>query len=111
MCFYPENQSEAKYRYLGRQQVDGHQTFVIDFAQIPDQVCLPTRVDFNGALVPVLNQGVAWIDQSDFRIDLMRTDLLAPRPDVHLQKMTSEVHFRELRLPEVASSLWVPIEQ
>jgi hypothetical protein len=40
----------------------------------------------------------------------MRTDLLAPRPDVYLQKMTAEVRFKELPLAEGGTPLWVPDE-
>jgi hypothetical protein len=40
----------------------------------------------------------------------MRTDLLAPRPDVYLQKMTAEVHFTQPPLPQSGSRLWVPDE-
>lgn len=110
MRFYPSNQHESKFRYLGQQQLDGHQAFVIAFAQIPDAVRFPTQVEFGGTSIPALDQGVAWIDQSDFRIVRMRTDLLAPRPDIYLQKMTAEVHFTELVLPQSSSSLWVPDE-
>jgi hypothetical protein len=110
MRFYPANQTESRFRYLGRQAIDGHQTFVIAFAQIPDAVHFPTRVQFGGTPIAVLDQGVAWVDQTDFRIVRIRTDLLAPRPDIYLQKMTAQVHFTELRLPPMVSSLWLPDE-
>jgi len=108
--FYPSNQSESRFRYLGRQQIDGHQTVVIGFAQIPDAVRYPSHFEFGGASIGVLDQGIAWIDQADFRIVRMRTDLLAPRPDVYLQKMTTEVHFAELDLPQSDLKVWVPNE-
>ena len=58
----------------------------------------------------MLSQGVAWIDASDFRILRLRKDLLAPRPDIYLRTLTSEVRFSEVRVPEVADPLWFPLE-
>lgn len=108
--FYPSHQSESRFRYLGQQSIDGHRTSVIAFAQVPDAVHFPTQVSFGGARIAVLEQGVAWVDHTDFRIVRMRTDLLAPRPDVYLQKMTAEVRFKELPLAEGGTPLWVPDE-
>jgi hypothetical protein len=110
MRFCPSHQAESRFRYLGSQRIDGHQTFVIAFAQIPDRVHFPTQVEFGGRPIAVLDQGVAWVDQTDFRIVRIRTDLLAPRPDIYLQKMTAEVHFTELLLPKMDSSVWLPDE-
>jgi hypothetical protein len=40
----------------------------------------------------------------------MRTDLLAPREDVGLERLTTEIEFGEVRLPEVSTPLWLPHE-
>jgi hypothetical protein len=58
----------------------------------------------------VLFQGIAWIDEADFRIVRLRTDLLAPRPDIFLKTLTSNVRFFEVRIPVqgAAVSLWMP---
>jgi hypothetical protein len=110
MRFYPSNQSESRFRYLGEQAIDGRQTFVLAFAQVPDAARFPTQVEFGGAMISVLEQGIAWIDQTDFHIVRIRTDLLAPRPDLYLQKMTAQVHFTELLLPQSGPRLSVPDE-
>lgn len=106
--FYPSNQPECKFRYLGRQKIAGRDIFVVAFAQIPEQVRFPAQVEFGGKLVGVLDQGIAWIDPTDFHILRIRTDLLAPRPDIYLQKLSADVHFAQLSLPQISSSLWVP---
>jgi len=106
----PANQAESRFRYLGRQRMDGHVTVVLAFAQIPDKVKFPGQVRLQGLSVPVLLQGIAWIDESDFRIVRLHTDLLAPRLDIYLRTFTSEVLFSEVRVPEVADSLWLPQE-
>ena len=110
VLFHPGNLAESRFRYLGRQRMDGHSTVVLAFAQLPDKVKFPGQVNVGGALVPLLYQGIAWIDESDFRIVRLRTDLLAPRPDFFLRTLTSEVRFSEVRVPELTDPLWLPQE-
>lgn len=40
----------------------------------------------------------------------MRTDLLAPRPEIGLDRQTTEVTFNQVQLPDVAAPLWLPSE-
>ena len=53
-----------------------------------------------------------WVDESDFRIVRLRTDLLSPRPDIYLRSLTSKVLFSEvqIRAPEAIDPLWLPLE-
>ncbi len=112
VLFHPGNLAESRFRYLGRQRMDGHATAVLVFAQIPDKVKFPGQVKFQGTSIPILFQGIAWVDETDFRIVRLRTDLLSPRPDIYLRKLTSEVLFSEVRIraAEGAGPLWLPHE-
>lgn len=108
---FPGNQSESKFLYLGQQEVDKRNTFVFAFAQIPERVKFPTQFVLSaGTTVSIMLQGVVWIDSSDFRIVRMREDLLAPRPDIHLEKLSTEVRFAETAMPRAGVSLWLPQE-
>jgi hypothetical protein len=62
----------------------------------------------NRKSVLILYQGIAWIDAAGYQILRIRTDLLAPRPDINLKKQTTEIEYAEVRLPQVSSSLWLP---
>jgi poly(3-hydroxybutyrate) depolymerase len=110
VLFHPGNLSESRFRLLGRQRMDGHATFVLGFAQTPEKVKFPAHVNFLDASIPVLFQGIAWIDESDFRIVRLRTDLLAPRPDIFLTTLTSDVRFFEVRIlvQDAKVALWMP---
>ena len=110
VIFHPGNLYESRFRCLGRQHMDGHDTIVVAFAQLPDKVRFPGEVKLQGQSVPMVYQGIAWVDESDFRIVRLRTDLLAPRPDIHLQTLTREVLFSDVRLPETSELLWLPQE-
>ena len=56
----------------------------------------------------MLLQGIAWIDQSDFRIVRLRTDILAPQPQVNFQKQTSNIVFGPVHIATLDSELWLP---
>jgi hypothetical protein len=108
--FHRANLPESRFRFLGHQQMDGHSTLVVAFAQIPDKVRSPGQVNVAGTSIAVLFQGIAWIDESDFRIVRLHRDLLAPRPDIKLRALSSDVLFGEVRLPKVSEALWLPRE-
>ena len=55
----------------------------------------------------MLVQGIAWIDKSNFQIVRLRTDLLAPRREIKLYRLTSTVTFSEVQLSAV-TPLWLP---
>jgi hypothetical protein len=108
--FYPGNRPESRFRYLGQQVIDNHKALVVAFAQIPGAVKSPAQFLFGSTPVSLLFQGVAWVDSSDFRILRMREDILAPRPDIYLNRFTSKIRFEEIQIPKAASSLWLPKE-
>ena len=108
--FLPRNQSAARFRYLGQQTNGGLRCYVVAFAQKPGWATITGRVGYEGRFVLILHQGIAWIDEASFRIVRLRVDLLAPRPDIGLERQTTELHFAETRLPQTASPLWLPQE-
>jgi hypothetical protein len=111
ICNYFSNalQPESKFRYLGDQKMGSRDTYVIAFAQQPSVATLfTTLTGANGQSVNMLMQGIAWVDKSNFQIVRMRTDLLAPRPEVGLNRETTDVTFSKVQLLDVAVPLWLP---
>jgi hypothetical protein len=108
IAFSPENKSESQFRYLGEQKIDGQNTFVIAFAQVPGMVRVPGMIAAVGKTIPLLYQGVAWIDQSDFMVRQLRTDILVPQPQIGLTMLTSKVYFGPVRIPELNWTLLLP---
>lgn len=108
LIFSSLNQPESRFRILGRQKIDGHATVVIGFAQIPGAIDYPGEFRTDKESIPMLLQGVAWIDESDFRIVRLRTDLLAPQPEVGFQEQTSNIVFGPVRIAALDSELWLP---
>src|ERR1022692_588469 len=58
--------------------------------------------------VPMLLQGIAWVDQTDFRIVRLRTDLLAPQPQVDFKKQTTNIVFGSVPIASLDLVLWLP---
>jgi hypothetical protein len=108
IVFSSPNQVESRFRYLGEQHTDGHSTFVIGFAQIPGSTESPARILADRESIPMLLQGIAWVDQSDFRIVRLRTDLLAPQPEIQVQKQTANILFGPVNIARLDSALWLP---
>ncbi len=106
--FHPYARSESRFRYLGRQKIKGLETSVVAFAQKPGKVQSPGEVHIQGKPIVILSQGVAWINESDFQIVRLRTDLLAPRPDVGLERLTTDLSFGEVRIAGTRSALRLP---
>ena len=109
VVFSSPNQQESRFRELGEQKMDGHNTFVIGFAQAPGEVGYPGRfMDAQGNSAPMLLQGIAWVDSSDFRIVRLRTDLLAPLLEIGFKKQTSNIQLGPVRITDHEGELWLP---
>ncbi len=108
LFFFRANQAESRFRFLGEQKIDKHDTFVIAFAQNPGRDRLNTIVDSPTGPCSVPSQGVAWIDQSNGQILRMETDLLFPVPSIHLTQLRTVLAYSEVLIPERDLRLWLP---
>ena len=109
--FHPIHQSGSSYRYLGWQSKEPS-SHVIAFAQRPGMAQVGGSFTSDSMLLPtkMLYQGMAWIDPKSYQIVRMRTDLLAPRPDVRLYQQTTEIWFSEVHFGATPQAFWVPRE-
>jgi len=107
--FYPANRSESSFRYLGQQKIDGRRTYVLAFAQKPGSVRLPGELRFRDQTILVYYQGIAWVEESDFRILRLRMDLL-PASDLPVTQLTAEIQFAETQATGFTTPLWLPRE-
>jgi hypothetical protein len=104
-------QPESTFRYLGDERIGPRDTYVVAFAQKPGQATLfVTMAERGGTRVHMLTQGIVWVDKSNFQIIRMRTDLLAPNPEIGLEQQTTVVTFSKVQLLDVATPLWLPME-
>ncbi len=108
LYFHPLYQSKATFRYLGRQMIEGQETIVLAFAQRPDTGPVLARFEAGTRSVPILHQGIAWVDPATYRIVRMRTDLLKIPHEIELERLTTEVQFDSVRFKMSPTEVWVP---
>ena len=103
-------QWDSRFLYLGSQKIGGHDTYVVAFSQLPSEahVAVTLRAR-DGSRLRLLSQGVAWVDKASFHIRQLRTDLLAPQPEVGLAEQTTTITYGEVRFAD-AAPLWLPRE-
>ncbi len=58
----------------------------------------------------MFSQGVAWIDTATYQIIRLHTDLLAPLPELRLEKETVNIDFNEVHFKSLKGALWLPEE-
>jgi hypothetical protein len=110
LFFSAANQPEFHFRYLGQQEKGGRKTYVVAFAQEPHKVSDPAFFQVDLKKVPFYYQGVLWVDQSSFDIVFLRTDLLAPLPQLLLKQLTTELTFRSVPIRGLDTVFWLPSE-
>jgi hypothetical protein len=57
-----------------------------------------------------LSQGLAWVDAATFQIVRIHTELLAPLPELRLDKQTIDVDFHEVHFTHLNQTVWLPNE-
>jgi tetratricopeptide (TPR) repeat protein len=110
LIFHPAFQCDANFRYLGSQLLQGHKAVVIVFAQTPQNIKLLEQFSVGHTAVPILQQGVAWIDAESFQILRMRTDLLRAPPEFELRKQSTDVIYDKVEFGKEPWPVWLPRE-
>ena len=108
--FLPAYQPDSTFAYLGRQRMGGHETHVVAFAQRPAVSRLLVGFFTAGLGAEALTQGVAWVDRDTYQIIRMRTDLLNSIAWIHLDRLTTEIQYSEVRFKEPPLQFWLPRE-
>ena len=108
LVFHPMYQPQSEFRYIGRQKVDGRDSYVVAFAQHP------AKAQFSGAFkagettMTTFSQGLAWIDSESYQITRLRTDLLQPLQEINLERETTEIAYGEVHFKGLPAGFWVP---
>ncbi len=110
LLFGAANQAEFRFSLLGEQQIEGRNTFVLAFAQIPGSVKFPAIFQSEGKQAPYFYQGILWVDQATSNIVSLRSDIEAPLRSPRLEQLTTELHFRSVSIRDFDQSFWLPNE-
>jgi hypothetical protein len=108
LIFLPGSLQKSHFRYLGQQEIDDRETYVLAFAQIPDGGGIGAVIKSSYGRCSAPLQGVAWIDQSTFQIVRMQADLLAPLPGIDLNQLRSTLSYGSVKIAGLNLLLWLP---
>jgi len=108
LYFAPNNQLACRYRYFGRQKLAGQETDVVGFAEIPEENLRLANYHDGPRIIPLLFQGLAWIDARSHEILRLQTDLLAPPPNSILRRESTLIDYAPVFLPETSSPFLLP---
>jgi hypothetical protein len=108
LLFHPTYQSQADFRYVGRQKVNGRDTYVIAFAQQPAKARLNGTFKSGEISMTTFSQGLAWVDSESYEITRLRTDLLMPLSEVKLERTTTEIAFGPVHFKGIGKEFSVP---
>jgi hypothetical protein len=109
LIFGAEEQRLTDFRDLGVAMLHDHACRAVAFAQHVDPSAF-SRWHIEDQRVPILIQGVAWIDPADGQVLQIRSDLLAPQPRVALRRATTVVTFAPVQFHTSAGAFWLPRE-
>ena len=102
-------QWDSRFLHLGNQKIAGHDTYVVAFAQLPSEAQVAVTMRGQGQTsLRLLSQGIAWVDKASFHIRQLRTDLLAPHPEIGLAEQTTIITYSDVRFADQVASLCLP---
>lgn len=108
LLFHPALQSHTVFRYLGRQKLNGRDSFVLAFAQDPAKARSISMFAWGDQRVELFLRGLAWVDTESYQIVRIRTDLLTPLPEISLNEETTDIDLSEVHFNRVAQGFWLP---
>lgn len=108
--FHPNFQRDSRFLYLGREELQDTNTYVVAFAQRPDVARRVTRIQYSGLDEIAFVQGIAWIDPTNFRVRRLRTDVLVPPTHIGILKETTQILYSEVSFEQGGLKLWLPRE-
>ncbi len=108
LVFHPLYQSQAEFHFLGRQKINGRDTYLVAYAQRPAKAQLTGAFKSGDTSVTTFSQGLAWIDSQTYQITRLRSDLLKPVQELNLQRETTEIAYGEVHFKDKAAAFWVP---
>jgi len=108
LVFHPAYQSGSSFRLLGSQKVKDRKAYVIVYAQDPAKSRMWATFQNGSTEKRTYTQGIAWIDAENYQIIRLTSDLLAPLPEVRLDKEATDIEFSEVHFQRIAQSFWLP---
>jgi hypothetical protein len=83
---------------------------VVAFAQRPATARNTGVLSVGPNSINTLVQGVGWIDSTSYQIRRLRTDLLAPSPELGVERETTTIQYGAVYFKGMPQVHWLPIQ-
>jgi tetratricopeptide (TPR) repeat protein len=103
----PQYREELRFRYLGRAQSAGQDSWLVAFAQHADSTQLHSHVGLRDGRHALL-QGLVWIDVASHRIMRLRMDLLERIEGFPFETLTADIAVVPVNFPRIGEVFWLP---
>jgi hypothetical protein len=108
--FHPSLQDESRFSYVGTQKVNGCETWVVAFSQKPEVARYREKMGDLTSIYVVFLEGLAWIDNANFQIVRMHTELLPDMVVRSVQRQDTDINFKEVHFAGIPVVFWLPQE-
>ena len=88
----------------------GHPAWKVSFEQKLDQPARMSALRVGDATYSILLKGAAWIDQQNYQIVHLETDILKPVPAVRLTTEHQVLDYGPVQFEQKKLQLWLPLE-
>jgi hypothetical protein len=110
LIFHPYHVKEFAMACEGPTEWQGHAAWKVHFEQRMDRPASMSSLRVGEVVYPILLQGTAWIDQRNFQIVHLETDILRPVPAVRLKQGHQVLEYGPVQFEEKKLQLWLPRE-
>ncbi|HEY1467860.1 MAG TPA: hypothetical protein VGF61_02365 [Candidatus Acidoferrum sp.] len=88
----------------------GHPAWKVHFEQRPDQPARMSALRVGDASYSIFLKGIAWIDQQNYQIVHLETDILKPVPAVRLTTEHQVLDYGPIQFEQKKLRLWLPLD-
>jgi hypothetical protein len=110
LIFHPYHVKEYAMTCEGSENWQGRAAWKVRFEQRLDQPARMSALRVGDAIYPILLKGTAWIDQQNYQIVHLETDILKPVPAVRLTTEHQVLDYGPVQFEQKKLRLWLPLE-
>jgi hypothetical protein len=110
LIFHPYHVKEYEMTCEGSENWQGRATWKVRFEQRMDQPARMSALRVGDAVYPILLKGMAWIDEQNYQIVHLETDILKPVPQVRLTTEHQVLDYGPVQFEQKKLKLWLPLD-
>lgn len=108
LIFHPQEIGTFEFRCEGRTHLQGTSAWQLRFEESADPRKSFHQIRISGSAYPLRFKGRAWISVDDNQILRLQTDLVAPIPQIHLQREHLDIAYAPVEFDKPKFRIWLP---